>query len=65
MSKVLSFQDLEKVYDLVAAAIDAAGPDQEALFLSKLCITLAHNIQDISIIEEAIEIARLDLEPAR
>jgi hypothetical protein len=65
MNKVLAFQDLEKVYDLLAEAIDAAGPDREALFLSKLCITLAHNIEDVSIIEEAIEIARMDLEPAQ
>ena len=61
MDEVLAFQDLEKVYDLVAAAIDEVGPDREALFLSKLCLTLAHNIKDVLIVEEAIEIARLDL----
>jgi hypothetical protein len=61
MDEVLAFKDLEKVYDLVAAAIDEAGPDREVLFLSKLCLTLAHNIKDVSIIEEAIEIARLGL----
>ena len=62
MAEVLAFQDLEKVYDLVAAAIDEAGPDKEALLLSKLCLTLAHNIKDVSIIEEAIGIAKLDLD---
>ena len=61
MTEELAFEDFEKVYDLVALAIDDAGAEQEALFLSKLCLTLAHNIKDISIIEEAIAIARLDL----
>jgi hypothetical protein len=60
MTEELAFEDFEKVYDLVALAIDDAGAEQEALFLSKLCLT-AHNIKDISIIEEAIAIAKLDL----
>ena len=61
MTNTLAFADLEKVYDLVANAIDAAGPENESLFLSKLCISLAHNIPDIAVIESAIEIAGKDL----
>ena len=57
----LSFGDLEKVYDLLAVAIDAAGPDKEAVFLAKLCLTLANEISDLATIEAAIEIARADL----
>ena len=58
MAEVLVFQDLERVYDLIAQAIDSVGPENEALFLSKLCLTLAHNVSDVAIIEEAIGIAK-------
>ena len=58
MAEVLVFQDLERVYDSIAQAIDSVGPENEALFLSKLCLTLAHHISDISIIENAIDIAK-------
>ena len=61
MSATLEFIDLEKAYDLIAEALDEVGPTKEALFLTKLCITLAHNIEDIKLIEESISIARLDL----
>ena len=61
MSTTLEFKDLEKVYDLVAEAIDAAGPEKEALLLSKLCLTLAHHIADIETIEKAVVIAKTDL----
>lgn len=61
MTEHLAFQDLEKVYELVAKAIDEVGPEREALFLSKLCLTLAHNIADFSCIEKAVNIARSDL----
>ncbi len=58
MAETLVFQDLERVYDLIAQAIDSVGPENEALFLSKLCLTLAHKIDDVAIIEEAIGIAK-------
>jgi len=61
MNNPLSFEDLEKVYDLLAVAIDAAGPEKEALFLAKLCLTLAHEIGSLAAIEGAIEIAKADL----
>lgn len=62
MTDQLTFEDLEKVYDLVAKAIDDVGPDKESLFLCKLCLTLAHNFSDLSAIEDAIIIAVSDLD---
>ena len=62
MSDTLAFEDLENVYDLIALAIDAAGPDKESLFLGKLCLALSHNIGDLSVIEQSIAIAKADLE---
>jgi len=59
----LPFEDLEKAYDLLAAAIDGAGPEKEALFLAKLCLTLAHEIGDLTTVEQAIDIAKADLHP--
>jgi hypothetical protein len=57
MTEVLAFDDLERAYDLIAQAIDAEGPEKETLFLSKLCLTLAHNISKLAVIEQAVAIA--------
>lgn len=57
----LDFPGLERVYDLLANTIDDVGQDNEALFLSKLCLLLAHEIPDISKIEAAIAVASLDI----
>ena len=57
MNRPLSFNELEQVYDLMARAIDEAGADNEALFLSKLGITLAHRLGDLDAVREAIDIA--------
>ena len=58
MKQTLDFTELEKVYDLIALGIDEAGEGNEALFLAKLCMALAHAIPDIALVEEAIRIAR-------
>ena len=58
MKQTLDFTELEKVYDLIALGIDEAGEGNEALFLAKLCMALAHVIPDIALVEEAIRIAR-------
>ena len=58
MKQTLDFTELETVYDLIAQAIDESGEGNEALFLSKLCITLAHAIPDVAVVEEAIRTAR-------
>ena len=63
MSGKLAFEHLEKLYESIALVIDEVGEGQEALFLSKLCLTLAHNIEDFAIIEQAIAIASQDLRP--
>jgi hypothetical protein len=57
MTQPLEFAELEQVYELLAAAIDAVGPDNESLFLTKLCITLAHRSGDLVAVREALEIA--------
>lgn len=62
MTDKLAFHDLEKVYDMVAVAIDDAGPANESLFLCKLCLLLAHHIDDLSVIEDAIATAGSDLQ---
>ena len=61
-TQVLAFEDLEKVYELLAAAIDKAGADKETLMLSKLCLTLAHRLGDLDQVVEAIGIAEQDLD---
>lgn len=58
MKQTLDFAELEKVYDLIALGIDEAGEGNEALFLAKLCMALAHAIPDIVLVEEAVRIAR-------
>lgn len=61
MEATLAFNELEIVYDLLAEAIDEAGPENESLLLSKLCITLAHKVSELAIIKDAIELAKKDL----
>jgi hypothetical protein len=57
MNQPLEFAELEQVYDLMARAIDGAGEENEALFLGKLAITLAHELGDLERVREAIRIA--------
>ncbi len=38
----LPFADLETAYETLARAIDAAGPEKEALLLARLALVLAH-----------------------
>ena len=54
-------EDLEKVLELLAVAINEVGEDKEMLFLSKLCFTLANQLGDINELEHAITIASADL----
>ena len=57
MKKTLEFAELEQVYDLVALAIDAHGQENEALFFSKLVMTLAHRVGDLESVGDAIRTA--------
>lgn len=61
MNRQLSEEELERALDMLAAAINEAGSDREMLFLSKLCFTLANQLGDIRLLEEAIETAMADL----
>ena len=42
----LAFSQLEAVYDELAQAIDQVGPEGEAVFLTKLVLSLAHEYGD-------------------
>ena len=59
----LSDAELEEIYDLIADAIDRAGPRKESLFLAKLCLALAHDAKDAGAVRRAIRIAMEETEP--
>jgi hypothetical protein len=61
MEQGLEFAELEQVYDLMARALDSVGAENEALFLSKLSIVLAHRLGDLEAVREAVEIAAREL----
>ncbi len=61
MTKKLSEEDLEKALEMLAIAINQAGSEKETLFLSKLCFTLANQLGDIKLLEQAIAIVNADL----
>ena len=61
MNKSMNEEELEKTYDAVAQAIDTAGEKKEALFLGKLCLTLAYKLADLQQVEDAIAAALQDL----
>ena len=61
MTKQLSEEDLEKALEMLAIAINDAGSEKETLFLSKLCFTLANQLGDIKVLEEAIAVVNTDL----
>lgn len=57
MNQSMAFAELEQVYDLLAETIDEVGEKNESLFLSKLALTLAHELGDLEKVREAIRIA--------
>ena len=48
---------IDAIYQALAEAIDRAGPEQEAVFLTKLALTLGAKLDDIDAFRDAIEIA--------
>ncbi len=62
MMTPMPFEQLERAYLRLAEAIDQAGPEQEALFLAKLVLTLAHEHGDIDAFERCMAVALKDLE---
>lgn len=61
MQNTLSESELEQAYDLIAAAIDRVGHNQESLFLAKLCLALSAQLKSVDSIAEAIRTAEQDL----
>lgn len=54
--------NLEDFYAAVADAVDAAGPEREALLLSKLNLLLAHALGDPSRALALVKEASVDLQ---
>ena len=57
----LSVEANERLYDALAEAIDRAGPEHQALFLTKLSILLANHLGDETVIDQAIAKALLQI----
>lgn len=53
-------ETLEALWEKLAQAIDAAGPEQEVLFLAKLALLLGRELQDARV-DELIAQALADL----
>ncbi|QWG20375.1 hypothetical protein KMZ68_11335 [Bradyrhizobium sediminis] len=47
-------EDFEAAYETLATAIDSAGPEREALFLTRLALLLGHELGDIAAFRKAI-----------
>jgi hypothetical protein len=59
--RTMPFDDLERAYEMLAQAIDRAGPEHEALFLTRLALVLAHRTGSIDVFEQAVETALEDV----
>ncbi len=57
----LTIPQLETVYDKLAEAIDQAGPQQSELLLTKLCLLLAQQIGDDTLVVQQVNAALADL----
>jgi hypothetical protein len=60
----MPFEDLESAYETLAVAIDSAGAQREALFLTRLALVLSHELGDITAFKNAIRTALEGLEDA-
>ena len=58
----MPFEDFETAYETLATAIDKAGPEREALFLTRLALVLGHELGDGAAFRKAIETALDGLE---
>ena len=57
----MPFDDLETAYEALATAIDTAGDQREALFLTRLALVLAHELGDIAAFKKAVATALEDI----
>ena len=53
----MPFEDLEAAYETLAVAIDSAGVEREALFLTRLALVLGNELGDIAVFENAVRTA--------
>jgi hypothetical protein len=53
----MPFEDFEVAYEALATAIDSAGAQREALFLTRLALVLGHELGDITVFRNAIKTA--------
>jgi hypothetical protein len=53
----MPFEDLEAAYETLATAIDSAGPEREALFLTRLALVLGHELGDVAAFRTAVQAA--------
>ena len=60
-TNALTIPDLEQVYDQLATAIDAVGPEKTELFLVKLALMNANALADPAVFQAHIEAAQKDL----
>lgn len=60
-AKSLSIPGLEAVYDQLASALDAVGPEKSELFLVKLALLNANALGDGQRFAEHLKIAAADL----
>ena len=58
----LSIEANERLYDALAQAIDRAGPELEALFLTKLSLLLANQLSSERAFADAIGVALAEIE---
>lgn len=58
----LSLTGLELVYDALAKAIDAAGPEKAELMLVKLALLHAHALGDEALFQQHLQTALQDLD---
>ena len=54
--------DFEIAYETLATAIDSAGPEREALYLTRLALVLAHEVGDIAVFRKVVKAALEGLE---
>ena len=57
----LGLAGLETVYDLLASAIEEAGPERSELFLVKLALLNAHALGDEQLFRRQVDTALRDL----
>lgn len=59
----MPFDELERAYERLALAIDQAGREHEALFLTRLALVLAHRVGSFDVFNQSVDTALDDLVP--